>query len=184
MFVTLTNSTKQTRMKLVILRLGHRYTRDKRISTHIGLVARAFGANELVMDIWDPLVEKSINRVVEEWGNNLRIDITKDWKKYIGDFNGDKIHLTMYGININECIDRIKKSTRDKLIIIGGKKVPSDVYSLVDYNVAIGNQPHSEIAALAVFLDRLLEGKELDKEFKGRKRIIPQEYGKKVVENS
>jgi len=184
LFATLTNSTKRTRMRTVILRLGHRYIRDKRISTHIGLVARAFGADELVMDARDSLVEKSINRVVEEWGNGLGIDVTKDWKGYVKNFNGDRIHLTMYGININECIDKIKKSTRDKLIIIGSKKVPSDVYSMVDYNVAIGNQPHSEIAALAVFLDRLLEGRELDKEFKGKKRIIPQEHGKKVVEDS
>ncbi len=171
-------------MRIVVLRLGHRYTRDKRISTHIGLVARAFGASELVMDIWDPLVEKSINKVVEEWGNSLKIDITRDWREYIRNFNGDRIHLTMYGININECINKIKESKRDKLIIIGGKKVPSEVYSLVDYNVAIGNQPHSEIAALAVFLDRLIGGKELDREFKGKKRIIPQEHGKKVVKDS
>ena len=171
-------------MRIVVLRLGHRYTRDKRISTHIGLVARAFGASELVMDIWDPLVEKSINKVVEEWGNSLKIDITRDWREYIRNFNGDRIHLTMYGININECINKIKEAKGDKLIIIGGKKVPSEVYSLVDYNVAIGNQPHSEIAALAVFLDRLIGGKELDREFKGKKRIIPQEHGKKVVKDS
>ncbi|RLI90767.1 MAG: tRNA (cytidine(56)-2'-O)-methyltransferase [Candidatus Altiarchaeales archaeon] len=171
-------------MRTVILRLGHRYIRDKRISTHIGLVARAFGADELLMDIQDPLVERSINRVVEEWGDGFEIGIIKDWKSYVKNFNGDRIHLTMYGININECIDKIKKSTRDKLIIIGGKKVPSDVYSLVDYNVAIGNQPHSEVAALAVFLDRLLEGRELDREFKGKKRIIPQEHGKRLVEDS
>ncbi|HDH41725.1 MAG TPA: tRNA (cytidine(56)-2'-O)-methyltransferase [Candidatus Altiarchaeales archaeon] len=171
-------------MRTVILRLGHRYIRDKRISTHIGLVARAFGADELLMDIQDPLVERSINRVVEEWGDGFGIGTIKDWKSYVKNFNGDRIHLTMYGININECIDKIKKSTRDKLIIIGGKKVPSDVYSLVDYNVAIGNQPHSEVAALAVFLDRLLEGRELDREFKGKKRIIPQEHGKRLVEDS
>jgi tRNA (cytidine56-2'-O)-methyltransferase len=170
-------------MKLVVLRLGHRYARDKRTSTHIGLVARAFGANELVMDIWDPLVEESIKRVAEEWGNGFRIDITKDWRGYIRNFKGDRIHLTMYGINVNGCIDGIKESKADKLIIIGGKKVPSEVYSIVDYNVAIGNQPHSEVAALAVFLDRLLGGEELDRGFKGKKRIIPQEHGKKVVES-
>jgi tRNA (cytidine56-2'-O)-methyltransferase len=89
----------------------------------------------------------------------------------------------MYGINVNGCIDGIKESKADKLIIIGGKKVPSEVYSIVDYNVAIGNQPHSEVAALAVFLDRLLGGEELDRGFKGKKRIIPQEHGKKVVES-
>ena len=55
-------------MKIRILRLGHRFSRDRRVSTHIGLVSRAFGADELVMDLWDPLVEESVNKVVGEWG--------------------------------------------------------------------------------------------------------------------
>ncbi|RLI96092.1 MAG: tRNA (cytidine(56)-2'-O)-methyltransferase [Candidatus Altiarchaeales archaeon] len=168
-------------MKISVLRLGHRYSRDKRISTHVGLVARAFGANELVMDIWDNHVENSIQKVVEEWGNSFRITFISEWKKFIRGFNGDKIHLTMYGININEIENKLRASKKDKLIIIGGKKVHPDVYNLVDYNVAIGNQPHSEVAALAVFLDRLYKGKELEKEFKGRMKIIPQKRGKRVL---
>ncbi len=171
-------------MKFTVLRLGHRYMRDKRVSTHIGLVARAFGADRLVMDVRDPLVEESIERVVGDWGGVFELDVTGDWQRYVERFRGDRIHLTMYGINVNECIDIVRRSGRDKLIIVGGKKVPSEIYSMVDYNIAIGNQPHSEIAALAVFLDRLFEGRELDTEFKGRKRIIPQDHGKRVVEES
>ena len=30
-----------------VLRLGHRISRDKRISTHVALVARAFGASKI-----------------------------------------------------------------------------------------------------------------------------------------
>ena len=33
---------------IVVLRLGHRRARDKRISTHVGLVARAFGAQKII----------------------------------------------------------------------------------------------------------------------------------------
>jgi len=88
----------------------------------------------------------------------------------------------MYGINIDDSINEIKSSGKDKLIIIGGQKVPPDLYELADYNIAIGDQPHSEVAALSIFLDRLFDGKELRKEFNGRKRIIPQERGKKVIE--
>ncbi|MEA3255091.1 MAG: tRNA (cytidine(56)-2'-O)-methyltransferase, partial [Candidatus Altiarchaeota archaeon] len=87
-----------------------------------------------------------------------------------------------YVIKINDCISEIKSSRRDKLVIIGGKKVPSEIYALSNYNLAVGNQPHSEVAALAVFLDRLFEGKELKKEFRGKKKIIPQKHGKKVIE--
>ena len=33
--------------KISVLRLGHRLVRDDRVSTHVGLVARAFGASEI-----------------------------------------------------------------------------------------------------------------------------------------
>ena len=32
-----------------VLRLGHRRDRDKRITSHLGLTARAFGANEILL---------------------------------------------------------------------------------------------------------------------------------------
>lgn len=168
--------------KIVVLRLGHRFSRDKRTSTHIALVSRAFGADELVFDEEDREINESIQKVCSEWGGEFRISHVKDWRKYVEEFSGEVIHLTMYGINVNDKIDEIRKSGEDKLIIIGGQKVPSEVYGLATYNIAIGNQPHSEVAALAVFLDRLFEGRELERVFEGRKRIIPQPHGKKVEE--
>jgi len=168
-------------LKVKVLRLSHRYSRDRRISTHVGLVARAFGADELLMDVKDSQLEESISKITEEWGGDFRVKYVKDWKKLLKNFDGEKIHLTMYGINIDDCIVDIKKSGKDKLVVIGGKKVPSELYSLVDYNIAVGNQPHSEVAGLAIFLDRLFEGKELKKDFGGKRRIIPQERGKKVI---
>jgi tRNA (cytidine56-2'-O)-methyltransferase len=52
--------------------------------------------------------------------------------------------------------------------------------------VAVGNQPHSEVAALAILLDRLGHGKALDQlEFPGGKiKVIPCARGKNVVETS
>jgi tRNA (cytidine56-2'-O)-methyltransferase len=48
--------------------------------------------------------------------------------------------------------------------------------------VAIGNQPHSECASLAVFLDRFFEGKELTRSFENAKlKIVPQQRGKKII---
>jgi tRNA (cytidine56-2'-O)-methyltransferase len=47
--------------------------------------------------------------------------------------------------------------------------------------VAVGNQPHSEVAAVALFMDRLQEGQTLRQEFKGGElKIIPSEHGKDV----
>lgn len=55
------------------------------------------------------------------------------------------------------------------------------VYQKSDYNISIGNQPHSEIAALAITLNELFEGKELNKKFSNAKiKVIPQKKGKKT----
>ncbi|HIQ55257.1 MAG TPA: tRNA (cytidine(56)-2'-O)-methyltransferase, partial [Pyrodictium sp.] len=71
---------------------------------------------------------------------------------------------------------------KPKLIVVGAEKVPPFFYEIADYNVAIGNQPHSEVAALAIFLDRLYEGKELHVHFEDAKlKIIPSRKGKHVV---
>ncbi|HEY1211802.1 MAG TPA: tRNA (cytidine(56)-2'-O)-methyltransferase, partial [Nitrososphaera sp.] len=64
------------------------------------------------------------------------------------------------------------------------EKVPHEVFELADYNIAISNQPHSEIAALAIFLDRIFRGKQFKNTFAGAKlRIVPTKKGKKVHEN-
>jgi Uncharacterized protein conserved in archaea len=43
-------------------------------------------------------------------------------------------------------------------------------------------QPHSEISALAIVLDRLHKGKQFDMKFdNSARRIIPTKKGKKVV---
>jgi tRNA (cytidine56-2'-O)-methyltransferase len=94
---------------------------------------------------------------------------------------GEVIHLTMYGIHVDDAIAEIRASSRDKLVVVGGPKVPAEVFDLADYNVAIGNQPHSEVAALAVFLDRLFQGDALrvrpqDADF----LIEPMRRGKRV----
>jgi tRNA (cytidine56-2'-O)-methyltransferase len=73
------------------------------------------------------------------------------------------------------------------LVIVGSRKVPSEFFSpeISDFNVAIGNQPHSECSSLAVFLDRFFEGKELAKKFKNAMlEIRPRKHGKKVVQKS
>jgi tRNA (cytidine56-2'-O)-methyltransferase len=68
-------------------------------------------------------------------------------------------------------------------VVVGAEKVPFEVYERADFNVGVTNQPHSEIAGLAVFLDRLFEGRELDRGWKDAdKRVIPQEAGKRVVD--
>lgn len=164
---------------IVVLRLGHRPGRDKRITTHVALVARAFGASGIILASRDERIKEKIEDVVNRWGGDFFIDFA-DWKEYIRKWKGIKVHLTMYGLPIDEVMPEIKKH-KDILIIVGAEKVPGEIFKLADYNVAIGNQPHSEVAALAVFLDRYYEGKELKKDFGGKLRIIPSKNSKIVV---
>ena len=174
-----------SKYRVIVLRLGHRVQRDIRVTTHVGLTARAFGANGmLITGLLDKGVEESIRRVVENWGGAFEIasgvnwvNVTNDWKKK----GGEIIHLTMYGVHLNLVVNEIRSSPKDKLIIVGAEKVPGKVFHLADYNVAIGSQPHSEVAALAIFLDRLLQGKWEELNFKNAiVRVIPSKSGKKV----
>jgi tRNA (cytidine56-2'-O)-methyltransferase len=171
-------------MQIVVLRIGHRPERDKRITTHVGLVARAFGAEEMLLTGRDPSIEESIGDVAERWGGGFKLrsdvawrDEARRWK----DSGGKLVHLTMYGSNLPSVIDEIRGC--DKIMIaVGAEKVPAEMYDLADWNVAVGNQPHSEVAALALFMDRLLEGKELEIDFGEGLKIIPTPRGKTVID--
>jgi len=152
-------------------------------------VARALGADECVISgDFDPKIIETVRGVVARWGGRFACHYEENWRRFIAEWKkrgGVVVHLTMYGINLPDIIERIRKDWRsgvDILIIVGAEKVPREVYDMADYNVAIGNQPHSEVAALAIFLDWLFQGAELSKEFENAKyRIIPQQRGKKVI---
>ncbi len=172
--------------RVYVLRIGHRPERDKRITTHVGLVARAFGANGFILgDICDSHVMDSLRGVLERWGGRMHLECGVNSRSYVREWRrggGEVIHLTMYGLHVDDVIGEIRESPKPKLIVVGAEKVPPFFYEEADYNVAIGNQPHSEVAALAVFLDRLYMGRELRYEFPGaRVRIIPSPRGKRVV---
>ncbi|GBE53998.1 MAG TPA: tRNA (cytidine(56)-2'-O)-methyltransferase [Euryarchaeota archaeon] len=165
---------------IVILRLGHRPVRDKRITTHVALTARALGARGIILTEEDKNIVESVEKVVENWGGDFFIRVEKDWRLVIKSWQGIKIHLTMYGMPFQDVVNEINME-KDILIIVGAEKVPGEVFRLVDYNIAIGNQPHSEVSALALFLDRLTQGSWLNMEIRGKLRVIPSEREKKVV---
>jgi tRNA (cytidine56-2'-O)-methyltransferase len=61
--------------------------------------------------------------------------------------------------------------------------VPPEAFSLAHHNVSVGQQPHSEVAALALFLDAWTEGAGLDRKFDAPKLVIhPSSRGKDVTE--
>jgi len=163
---------------ITVLRLGHRPARDKRVTTHVALTARVFGADAVLVSTRDPVLERTVRNVVRRFGGAFRIQTGVPWRRTLREWNGPKVHLTMYGLPIEDVLSRIPRE--NLLIVIGAEKVPREVYDLVDFNVAVGNQPHSEVAALAVFLDRLHGGRSLRGVAAARVRIRPNPRGKSV----
>ena len=177
--------------KVVILRWGHRH-RDQRLTSHVALTARALGASRFIMtDITDSKVKQTIEKVTECWGGVFQFEMGQPWKSVVKEWrakDGITVHLTAYGENIHtsDVMTRIRMMRKDVLVIVGSQKVPAHFFSeaVSDFNVAVGNQPHSECSSLAVFLDRFFEGQELSEDFiyNAKKKIVPQVRGKCVVE--
>jgi len=165
-----------------ILRLGHRKERDKRITTHVALAARALGADGFILSgERDDAVIESVRKVAKKWGGKFSARYEKNWKKAIRGFKGKKVHLTMYGIPLREAVPTLR-GAKNLLVIVGAEKVPREVYNWADFNVSVTSQPHSEVAALAVFLNELFSGRELAMPFKDAKIWIePSARGKKVL---
>jgi tRNA (cytidine56-2'-O)-methyltransferase len=173
--------------RIVVLRLGHRKKRDPRVTTHVALAARAFGAQEMFFSgDQDPELIKTIRKVALNWGGDFSVQHVRSWKTFIGKWKpkGKSVHLTMYGIDANEVLAEIRSIDADLLVIVGGPKVPGEIYGLVDWNISVTNQPHSEVSALAVFLHMLNQGKEHELRFQGaRITVIPSSRGKNVIES-
>ena len=177
---------------ITVLRLGYRIGRDPRINTHLGLVSRALGANEfLVSGDKNNKMFETINQVTKTFGGvflTKHLESPMTWIRNYkseekGGINGTIIHLTMYGEDYRKIVPLIPKN-KPLAIIVGGAKVPASIYRMAHYNVSVGNQPHSEVAALALLLDKLQEGNSIDQDFSNPKlEIIPDLERKNVIEH-
>jgi tRNA (cytidine56-2'-O)-methyltransferase len=171
---------------ITVLRVGQRYVRDDRTLTHLCLVSRAFGAESIYLEDAEKDVTKTLEGVNRTWGGEFRAVLGLPWRKVIQEAKkeGRKVvHLTMYGMPIQEIAPQLRELDKI-LLVVGGPKVPGKVYREADYNVAVTSQPHSEIAALAIALHEIQSGEELKRAFqKSRLRILPTARGKRVVEN-
>jgi tRNA (cytidine56-2'-O)-methyltransferase len=130
----------------------------------------------------DESVLQGVRKVCTIWGGEFPLSYVGDWKGFLRGRKaaGWKVaHLTMYGADFQKALAKEKPAR--VVVVVGAGKVPKEAYELADFNLAVTNQPHSEIAALSLFLDRLCSGRELLKKFKGKMRIVPRACGKLVV---
>ncbi|HJJ33322.1 MAG TPA: tRNA (cytidine(56)-2'-O)-methyltransferase [Methanocorpusculum sp.] len=169
-----------------VLRIGHRPERDQRVTTHVGLSSRALGASGMYLAADDQKVSDSICDVAQRFGGDYFCENNVKWKSFIRKFKADGgkvVHLTMYGLRLQDAIPDIRKEEK-VLVVVGAEKVPGEMYELADYNVAVANQPHSEISALALFLDHLYEGRELELSFDNPDiEVIPTKVGKTTIKH-
>ncbi|WP_418281861.1 tRNA (cytidine(56)-2'-O)-methyltransferase [Halorubrum sp. DTA98] len=204
--------------EVVVLRYGHRPGRDDRMTTHVGLTARALGADRVVFPDNAGQSAETVRDITNRFGGPFTVELREDQKAIVGEFDGVVVHLTMYGERIQDVEADIRAATgidvgsvgdgddgsstgdgssadggpstsdgpstpRDLLVVVGGEKVPWALYERADFNVGVTNQPHSEVAGLAVFLDRFFQGAELAREWvDADRRVVPEATGKTVVE--
>ncbi len=172
-------------MNIEVLRLGHRPQRDKRITTHVCLTARALGANRVCIAEEDGSIATSVTDLTARFGGNFVLEHNTGWKGVVRrwkEAGGQVVHLTMYGRPLGVAVPEILARGSDVLVVVGAEKVPGDLYKLADENVAVGNQPHSEVAALALLMDRLRDGAWESDEFAGAElRVVPEAHGKRVL---
>jgi len=131
-------------------------------------------------------IPSTVKEVDETWGGDFAVIVGRPSKKVIAEAKAEGrkvVHLTMYGLPLQEKIDELRRADR-MLVVVGGPKVPGYVYHSADYNIAVTSQPHSEIAALAILLHEVQSGEELKRSFgKSKLRIIRSTRGKKVIES-
>ena len=169
--------------RLDVLRLGYRKGRDPRITTHLALVARAMGADGfLLAGDEDKEMFENLNSVSDRFGGNLETNHVSGMghlKHHVAN-GGVAVHLTMYGEPFRKAIPKIRRD-RPLVIVVGGAKVPGDVYKICQHNVAVGNQPHSEVAALALFMDAWFGESASERNFDDARLIIEGTNDGKLV---
>ena len=91
------------------------------------------------------------------------------------------MHLTAYGLKLPHMIQEIAEADTDVLVVVGSEKMPGEVFKLADWNVSVTNQPMSEVAALAIFLDWHLQHGAFDRTFpNGQVQIVPSSDRKNI----
>ena len=193
--------------EVAVLRYGHRPGRDDRMTTHVGLTARALGADRVIFPDNAGQSAETVRDITDRFGGPFAVELREDQRAIVRGWDGVVVHLTMYGERVQEVEAAIRGAVglsaagadvdagddvdaeadptapRDLLVVVGGEKVPWALYERADFNVGVTNQPHSEVAGLAVFLDRLFEGAELDREWVDADReVVPEPTGKTVVD--
>jgi tRNA (cytidine56-2'-O)-methyltransferase len=130
----------------------------------------------------DTDLARRVGEVSRSWGGDFGVIGLDNWRPLVRSSDVLVVHLTMYGLPLERVLPRLRRAPR-VLLVVGGAKVPPDLYRLSDVNVAVGHQPHSEVAAVALLLDRLLGPPRSGRWPGARRSVVPRARGKKIIEH-
>ena len=66
-----------------VVRIGQRLVRDDRVTTHVALVSRGFGAERIYMTEINPEIKDTIGKINNTWGGNFEIEFIEKWKPVV-----------------------------------------------------------------------------------------------------
>ena len=92
-------------MVIEVVRIGQRLVRDDRVTTHVALVSRGFGAERIFMTEVNPEIKDTIEKINNTWGGNFEVEFIEKWKiivKKKKDEGFKIVHLSMYSENIDD----------------------------------------------------------------------------------
>ena len=147
--------------EVAVLRFGHRPGRDDRMTTHVGLTARALGADRVLLPDNAGQSAETIRDITDRFGGPFEVELRGDQKAVVRDWDGTVVHLTMYGERVQDVEADVREAHADEplLIVVGGEKVPWELYECADFNVGVTTPPHSSAAGLGGFLAGLFAGR-------------------------
>ena len=99
-------------MVIEVVRIGQRVVRDDRVTTHVALVSRAFGAEKIFMTEVNPEIKDTLEKINKTWGGNFMVEFIDKWKSIIKkkkEENFRIVHLSMYGENINDVQEKLRE---------------------------------------------------------------------------
>ena len=138
----------------------------------------------IIADQEDKVVESTIRDVTNRFGGPFDVQSGKPWKQAVREWRaigGRIVHLTAYGLPLPKMLPEILDAEEDVLVVVGSEKMPGEIFKVADWNVSVTNQPMSEVAALAIFLDWFKQHREFEHEFsKAQVQIVPSRSGKEI----
>ena len=150
--------------------------------TDICLIARAFGASEIVFTMNDSKLKSKAQRfcndICKKWGGSFSVSFTNNWKAYIKNKRNYKtIYLTRYGTPMRQA-EYVLRTYKNMLIIASFSEKINELYTIADFNISITSQPHTVASSITSLLRAYYRNRELSMHFENAKyKVIPEPHG-------